>query len=199
MTDEPVKPKHPGGRPRAPKGLRGQVMNSGLTAEQEAYARARAMGMSIPEAHAAAMIHVDVSTCRTWEKKNGILINRIAELSELASKNAVLKNGLDRSWVVSRLMTVVERCMQAEQVLDKKGMPTGDYTFDSGGATRALHLLGSELGMFKDKQEKPEDSYANLSDADLTRIAQDLAIQIGISQSPEGNSAPTGSKQIIEV
>src|ERR1035437_5869658 len=45
--------------------------------------------------------------------------------------------------------------MQAEEVVDKKGKPTGKYTFNATGANRALELLGKKLGMFVDRGETP--------------------------------------------
>lgn len=70
---------------------------------------------------------------------------------------------ITQDWVLSRLASVVERCMQAEPVYDRKGdrvmveTPNGEeapaYTFNATGANGALGLLGKHLGMFKDKLE----------------------------------------------
>lgn len=58
-------------------------------------------------------------------------------------------------YVILRLVECVERCMQAEPVLDDEGNPTGEYKFDSAGATKALGLLAKHLGMFeKDNAQK---------------------------------------------
>jgi hypothetical protein len=38
---------------------------------------------------------------------------------------------VDKNWVVANLKSVVERCMEAEEVLDRKGKPTGKYTFNA--------------------------------------------------------------------
>lgn len=156
------------------------------------------MGMNAQEAIDSAQAGVGLSTAYKWDK-NPEVANRIAELSAIASKNAIIKTGLDRQWVIERLMTVVERCMQAEPVLDREGNETGEWKFDSAGATRSLHLLGSELGMFKPQEQKPGDEYANLSDDDLTRIAADLAAQVGLIEASPGTQTPAGSQQVIEV
>jgi phage terminase small subunit len=76
-----------------------------------------------------------------------------------ASEKAELSVG----WVLDRLRTVAERCMQSEPVVDKRGeavlveTPTGDlapaYTFQAPAANRSLELLGKHLGMFPDKVE----------------------------------------------
>ena len=125
--------------------------------------------------------------------------NRINELSAMATRNAILKTGLDREWVISRLMSVVDRCMQTEPVLDKKGEPTGEYGFDAAGANTALRMLGDTMGLFKPAEKKEGDDYANLSDDDLTRIVAELAAQTGLIEIGAGTQAPAGAQQVIEV
>lgn len=174
------------------------IVHGGLTAPQEAYCRARAMGMGTQEAIDASNARIKVNTAHHWEMKQPIK-DRIAELSSIATKSAILNTGLDRQWVISRLMQVTERCMQAEPVLDRDGRETGEYQFDSAGATRSLHLLGSELGMFKPRDEKPGDEYANLSDDDLARIAGELATEVGLIEALTREETPSRSQQVIEV
>ena len=201
IPDKPKTPKKKGGSKPRGSSLKGLRIVDSLSPQQEAYARARAMGMSAQEAIDSAQAGVGLSTAYKWDQTPAIS-NRIAELSALASKNAILKTGLDRQWVIERLMTITERCMQAEPVMEKidgELVPTGEYKFDSMGATRALQLLGSELGMFKPRDEKPGDEYANLSDDDLTRIASDLAAQVGIIEAGSGDQAQAGSQQVIEI
>lgn len=196
MTDAATKTKRPtGGNRSMPKGTRklnhGVRLESGLTVHQEAYCRARATGMSMEESVLAIGSPVAITTARTWERKNQLIRDRISELSAMATNNAILKTGLDREWVISRLMTVAERCMQEKPVLDKKGNPTGEYQFDSSGANQALKMLGDTMGLFKPAEKKPEDDYANLSDEDLKRIAAELAAQTGLLELP--------SSQVIDV
>ena len=40
--------------------------------------------------------------------------------------------------------------MQAVPVMDREGHETGEWEFDSGGANRALELLGKHLQLFGD-------------------------------------------------
>jgi hypothetical protein len=168
-----------------------------ITAEQEAYCRGRAMGMSPAEAVAAAGLKYKEETCRKWEYNNDHVKARIAELSEIATKNAIIKTGLDREWVITKLMTVVDRCMQEEQVLDKKGKPTGEYKFDAAGANAALKMLGDTMGLFKPAEKKPGDEYEELSDDDIARIAGELASQVGLLASPAGNEASAREEQVV--
>lgn len=70
---------------------------------------------------------------------------------------------ITQDWVLARLASVAERCLQAEPVYDRKGdrvmveTPDGEeapaFTFNAAGANGALGLLGKHLGMFKDKVE----------------------------------------------
>lgn len=65
---------------------------------------------------------------------------------------------IDAKWVLNKLVTVVERSLQAEPVMkwdynERKLMETGDYTFDSGGANKALELIGKTKSMFIEKVE----------------------------------------------
>lgn len=191
----PKAKKPTGGNLSSPKGMRkrspGVILESGLTVHQEAYCRARATGMNMEESVLAIGSPISVHTARAWERDLQTVRNRIGELSAMATNNAILKTGLDREWVISRLMTVVERCMQAEPVLDRKGEPTGDYQFDPAGANTALRMLGDTMGLFKPAEKKPEDDYANLSDEDLKRIASELAAQTGLLELP--------SAQVIDI
>ena len=61
---------------------------------------------------------------------------------------------ITQDWVLSRLQTVAERCLQAAAVIDKEGNPTGEYKFDSSGANKSLELLGKHLKLFTDRVEQ---------------------------------------------
>jgi len=87
----------------------------------------------------------------------------IAAAIEARRVKVAEKADLSVGWVLDRLRTVAERCMQAEPVLDKRGepvlveTPSGElapaYTFQAAPANRSLELLGKHLGMFPDKVE----------------------------------------------
>lgn len=198
-------PKKPAVAKGTRKLNRPRLAISGLTVEQEAYCRGRVMGMSIEEAVVAAGCSISVATARTWEGPNSgnkLVRDRINELAAIAQKNAILKSGLDREWVISRYMKVVERCMQAEPVMkmiDGEMRETGEYKFDSHGANTALRALGDTLGLFKPVDKKPGDEYEHLSDDDIARIATELAAQTGLLEAGAGTQATAGREQVIEV
>jgi hypothetical protein len=64
--------------------------------------------------------------------------------------------------------------MQAVPVLDAKGNPTGDFTYQGNVANRALELLGKEQGMFVERKEvgKPGDFEALTDDELAEAIVQ---------------------------
>jgi phage terminase small subunit len=68
-------------------------------------------------------------------------------------------------WVVMKWMEIVDRCMQAEPVLDKDGVQTGEWKFDPRNASSTLHDMAAYFGMFKnDKQDaKPVNITMNFA------------------------------------
>lgn len=73
---------------------------------------------------------------------------RVAELQDEAASMAIVK----KSWVMRKLVENTDRAMQAEEVLDRKGDPTGEYVYQGQAANKALELLGTEIGMFERSQ-----------------------------------------------
>ena len=78
---------------------------------------------------------------------------RISELEQDICESL----GLKAAWVVQRLMTVVDRAMQAEPVkvwnpATREMEETGEYMFDSRGANNALEILAKHLGMLESKK-----------------------------------------------
>ena len=79
--------------------------------------------------------------------------DEVQERISFLKKERMEQLGIDAYYVLSNLKTVVERCLQAEEVLDREGAGTGEYKFEHTGANKALELLGKHIGMFKDKVE----------------------------------------------
>jgi phage terminase small subunit len=116
---------------------------------------------------------------------------RLAELSKKTVSNAV--------YVRDRLVEVVERCMQKEQVMERQYneetkktelMPTGEWTFNAQGANKALELLGRHHGMFTDKVVITiEHELKQMTDAELdARIARLMTEKntMDLVQGPDG-------------
>jgi phage terminase small subunit len=75
----------------------------------------------------------------------------VSKALEIEQNKRAGKVGLDAEWVLRRLKTISDRCIQEEPVYDNQGNPTGEFKFDSSGANKATELIGKHLGMFKDK------------------------------------------------
>lgn len=87
------------------------------------------------------------------------LLTNVDIRTELDKRQKVMqeKTGISVEWVLERLTTLADRCMQAEAVTDREGNQTGEWKFDSSGANKALESIGKHLGMFKDKVEHSGD------------------------------------------
>ncbi len=79
---------------------------------------------------------------------NDDIQGRLAFLQGQVAEKAVI----DAAWVTKRLVENVERAMQAGEVTDAEGRPTGVYTYQGAVANKALELLGRNIGMFKDER-----------------------------------------------
>jgi len=197
-TDEKLKrqrnPKTPTTKGRTFTKLK---LPGGLTVQEEGYARARAFGMS--QLEAMALITggktTSVGAGAHYEKKPHVK-QRINELRIEITERAVEKASVDRAWVLSRLMKVADRCMQAEPVTNRQGDETGEYKFDSAGANRSLELLGKELGMFVERKQIQMNPYESLSDDDLARMAAELARQTGIGNVIDAAPAITNGEPL---
>ena len=95
------------------------------------------------------------SACASKLLSNPNILARVRELQlEVAQKAMISAED-----VVRDLITIKDRCMQAEPVKvwdseTKSYVPSdAEYIFDSKGATAALKLLGDHLGMFQKKVE----------------------------------------------
>jgi hypothetical protein len=100
-------------------------------------------------------------------------IPKIKEAVNRGISEAAKAAGVSRSWVLIKLRDVAIRCMQGEPVLDKLGHETGEWKFDSGGANRALELIGKHLRLFDDD----ESATKQLGSAVIRVLAQQAQAQ----------------------
>lgn len=124
----------------------------------------------------------------------------IAAAIAAGRQKATERAELSVSWVLDRLRTVSERCMQAEPVLDRKGervmveTPDGTeaaaFTFQAAPANRALELLGKHLGMFPDKVEHTGKDGGPLQVADVSEPEYARRIAFALSQGLQAQSKP---------
>ena len=128
-----------------------------LTVKQEKFAQCLFSGMSQREAYKATYDAknmkdnvIDIAASKLF--KNPKVTIRLEQLTdELKERNMVTVE-----WVLNKLKSVCERCMQEEAVMTKDGdeyVESGVYKFEHSGANKSLELLGKHLGMFTDKIE----------------------------------------------
>jgi phage terminase small subunit len=79
--------------------------------------------------------------------------------NEIAKREKRLEINAD--YVLTTIRDTVERCRQAEPVMDKDG-PTGEYKFDSMAVMKGCELLGRHLKLFTDKFEATGKDGADL-------------------------------------
>lgn len=77
-------------------------------------------------------------------------------------KERLEKLAVTQESVLLNLLEIYDRCMQAKPVLEwdygeKKYVETGEYTFDSKGALKAMEMIGKHLAMFTNKIEHSSD------------------------------------------
>lgn len=84
---------------------------------------------------------------------------------EALQKERSEKLSIDAEWVLRRLVSISDRCMQAEPVMvfspaDKAMVHKEDeegnrlYQFDSSGANRATEMIGKHIGFFEKDNEQ---------------------------------------------
>jgi len=77
----------------------------------------------------------------------------IAEAIKEQLDKRMNKVEITAEYVLSTIKNTIERCSQAEQVVDKDGVPSGEYKFDSAAVLKGSELLGKYLKLFTDKTE----------------------------------------------
>ena len=114
-------------------------------------------GAKMESARAAGYGKTDGASANAATK----LLKRADILSYLHALQAQVRAELhiDGNWVVVKAIEVYQRCMQAVPVKEwdygEHGMvETGEYTFDSKGALKALELIKTTLGIGPEDADK---------------------------------------------
>ena len=104
-------------------------------------------------------------SARTAEQQGPRLLGNVgvAASVQAAMEARSERTGITQDYVLNTIRETVERCSQAEPVLDRKGehvhvdtpdgMTVPAYTFDSNAVLRGCELLGRHLKLFTDKVE----------------------------------------------
>jgi hypothetical protein len=80
----------------------------------------------------------------------------VARALDAARRERSARLRIDADWVTEKLVTVINRCLEVEEIYDSMGERTGVFRFDSRGATAALRTLVTHL----EKNPPPADDPA---------------------------------------
>jgi len=107
--------------------------------------------------------------------------SRVAELKEGMASVAMAKTGIDKAWVLAKLVKVTEMGMSSEPVTDEDGNPIGEYKQNLAAANKSLELIGKELGMFVDRKEIRTGPLQDVPEEQLDAIIAEASRQAGIT------------------
>jgi phage terminase small subunit len=77
----------------------------------------------------------------------------VRDALQLRMNDRTKRTEISADYVLTTIRNTIERCAQAQPVLDREGFPTGEYKFDSGAVLKGAELLGKHLKLFTDKVE----------------------------------------------
>lgn len=162
---------------------KGTTNRYGLDPQQEKYAQLRADG--IPPKDCIEQAGLPIKNPTLYEQKNPAIVARIKLLQDSAAEEVVERIKVDKAWVIAELLRQYEANGKVVQAFDKQGNET-NAPQKANEAIKCLELLGRELGMFVEKKEVRVEHFEGVSDAELTRIAEELAGKLGIGQGTQG-------------
>lgn len=145
-------------------------MSKQLTPKQEKFIDEYLVDLNATKAYMRAYEVQNEESARRLGSKlltNVDISMRIEERRKELSK----KTQLTQEWVLQKLEECVKKSMQEEEIqkwdYENKCMTgTGEYIYDSKGATKALELIGKHLGMYKDKLELSGELDVNITIGD---------------------------------
>jgi phage terminase small subunit len=136
--------------------------------KMELFPQARARGLSLTASAREAGYSPNTCHVRGSElNRNPEVLERIAELREKMDRATVNSVVADRNWVLRNLVEIAHEAREAR---------------DRPGATKALELVGKELGMFVNRTQEIRSPMSDLS-------AQQLQAIIRYCEEREGESA----------
>lgn len=141
--------------------------------------------------------------------KRSNIVARVNELKQQVSASEIVQAvAVDQAYVIEKLRTVAERCMQTSMVVDRKGFPVViegpdgkpaiAYTFDSTGANKALHSLGLATGLFSEKKSEPPTPLKDLTDEQLEQLITRITSELSPAELAAFGLKRTGSAEASE-
>ena len=126
-----------------------------LTPKQELFIREYLVDMNATQAAIRAGYSAD--TAREMGSENltkPAIAQRIQEAMGERFEDVEIK----AAWVLGKIVETINRCSQAEPVLDREGNHTGEWKFDSRGALKGTELLARYLKLLTDRIEVEDKS-----------------------------------------
>lgn len=102
---------------------------------------------------------------------------RMQYLQEMAAEKVTSAVALQESYIIDGMQTMFERCMQIDQIVDRHGVATGEFKFDSSGAGKALDMMAKTAGMYREKRQASDAE--NQTDEHLLESIGVLSKQLG--------------------
>lgn len=94
---------------------------------------------------------------KTARSQASVLLDNEELIEYISAKQKRISQKLDWSFekVLLRFAEISDRCMQAEQVVDNEGNPTGEWKFDANAAIKSTENIGKHIGFYeKDNNQK---------------------------------------------
>ena len=86
----------------------------------------------------------------------------IEKVQAKAIESVELQTGYTKAKIVKEFENLKEKCEAVEPVRDHKGVPTGEFKFDSNGAIRAMENIAKIMGAYSEAEKTQGNNYINI-------------------------------------
>jgi hypothetical protein len=160
----------------------------------ELFARGVASGLSLTTAYKNAGFEVtDEKNVHAYSSRLGKNTQVQARIAEIMADHA-RSIMIDRQYVVGKLVENIEKCMVPTRKIINPDGTEETTTYNPAAANKAIELLGKELGMFVDRQERgAPGEFANLNNSnDLREI---IARRLGMARESDSEAFVSGGER----
>lgn len=157
-----------------------------LSDKQEKFIQAIVSGMKQADAYRHAydtkrMKNETIQNNAYMLMKNSEVTARIAILAAKVEEKVIKQIAIDKAWVISKLVKIVDLGMALDAVIADDGS-TGEIKIGNlSAANKALELIGKEQGMFVDRKDIKVTHMSELDDTDLDNLIAQKAREAGVT------------------
>lgn len=119
-----------------------------LTPKQQAFIREYLVDMNATRAARTAGYSEKTAEQQGYQL---LQLPLVKEALQKAMDARAERTELTADFVLNGIRELVDRCLQAQAVLNDEGEPVGEYRFEAATALRGYELLGKHLGLFPNK------------------------------------------------